>query len=242
MCCAQQEEKTMNKRCAMAACVAWVLAANVKAAETRSEPVRVNTLPTHNRCWSSVFTNEVQLTWSQPTNAINALLKIEGMNSELTTNLSASETGFLWRPFASGMSAPEDVYALTLTFLGDAGSVIGAMTSRLAVVKGAFGAAEMDPVPASGAWGRVGQNVVIPYDAAWTNVSAGAGAAWLTVSNGGVLRTNALADTCGYVGWKVKRDGWGYGTFALSLSFSGAAGLWNAELMRPMDGTAVSVR
>lgn len=233
----------MNKRCAMAVWAAGAaLAATVYAAETRSSPVVINTLPTHNRCWATVFTNEVQLTWSQPTNAINALLKIEGMNSVLTTNLSASETGFLWRPFVSDVPVTEDVYALTLTFLGDAGSVVGAMTSRLAVVKGAFGAAEMDPVPASGAWGRVSQNVVIPYDAAWTNVSAGAASAWLTVSNGGASRTNALADTCGYVGWKVKRDGWGYGVFALSLSFSGAAGQWNAELMRPMDGTAVSVR
>ena len=232
----------MNTRYAMAAWAALALTVNANAAETRSQPVMIYTAPTHNRCWATVFTNEVQLTWNWPTNAVGAQLAISGMNGTLTTNFHSSETGFLWRPFAPGVPSTEDVYALRMTFLTEADSVAGAMTSHLAVVKGAFRAAEMDPVPASGTWGRVSQNAVIPYDAAWTNVSAGATSAWLTVSNGGASRTNALADICGYVGWKVKRDGWGYGIFALSLSFSGAVNLWNAELFRPMDGTVVSVR
>lgn len=233
----------MNARRAMAVWTALAMAAaSVTAVETCSEPVRITTQPTHNRCWASVFTNEVQLTWNWTDGASDAQLVIEGMNSALTTNFNSSGTGFLWRPFTSDTPAAEDVYTLTLTFLADGDAVVGSMTSRLAVVKGAFGAAEVDPVPASGTWGKVTQNVVIPYDAAWTNVSVGASSAWLSVSGGGVSQTNVLADIDGYFGWKVKRNGWGYGSFALSLSFPGAVDIWNAELFRPLDGTAVSVR
>lgn len=232
----------MNSRCAMAAWAVLALAMNVNAAETRSEPVIVNTLPTHNRCWATVFTNEVQLTWNWNANATSAQLNIAGMNGIITTNFTSVTTTWLWQAFASDVPAAEDVYDLTLTFYASGGAVVGALTSQLAVVTGAFGAAAVDPVPTSGTWDKVSRNVVIPYDAAWTNVSAGAASARLMITNDSRSQTNALADADGYFGWKVKRNGWGYGTFALSLTFPGTAGEWSAELMRPLDGTAVRVR
>ena len=232
----------MNTRCAMAAWAVLALAMNVNAAETRSEPVIVNTLPTHNRCWATVFTNEVQLTWNWNANATSAQLNIAGMNGIITTNFTSATTTWLWQAFASDVPAAEDVYDLTLTFYASGGAVVGALTSQLAVVTGAFRAAAVDPVPTSGTWDKVSRNVVIPYDAAWTNVSSGAASASLMITNDGRSQTNALADADGYFGWKVKRNGWGYGTFALSLTFPGTAGEWSAELMRPLDGTAVRVR
>lgn len=234
----------MSMRRAIAVWTAWAaLVAGVNAVEVRSGTVQVNTLPSHNRCWATVFTNEVQLTWIWPADAADAQLVIEGMNGTLATNFNPFETGFLWRPFASAVPAAEDAYALTLTFRADGGeTVVEELTSRLAVIKGAFGTAEMDPVPTSSAWGRIAQNVVIPYSAAWTNVSAGAASASLAITNGALSQTNALADAEGYFGWKIHHNGWGYGAFELSLLFPGTESVWHAELFRMLDGTIMSVR
>jgi len=209
-----------------------------------SAPAEINTSPSDNRHWSTVFTNEVPLTWDWATNAATARLEITGMNRSLVTNFTEIATSWLWQAFDSGVPAAEDVYDLTLTFYTSSSAVAGAITSRLAVVTGAFGKAAVDSQPGSKTWGKVSGNVVIPYDANWTNATADAATGRLVIEKpGGVAQTNELADASGYFGWKVKRSAWGYGIFGLALAFPGTAtNQWGATLVRLTDGTMIRVQ
>lgn len=195
--------------------------------------------------WTTVFTNAVPLAWEWSTNATYATLDIVGMNGAITTNLYKNATSnWLWPAFAPGVPAAEDVYDLTLTFYTDSDVIAGALTSRLAVVTGAFGAAEVNAVSNSPAWTKVKDNAVIPYDAAFSAAATNAVSAQLVIAKqGGATQTETSPDIAGYFGWKVRNSGWGSGTFDLSLTFppSGAAAL-TAELTRSTDGTRVRVR
>ena len=233
-------EQHRRKRMVVMAAAAVLAAAEVSA--TASGEVLVDA--THcSRHWTTVFTNEVPLTWNWATNATGAKLDIVGMNSTFTTNLSTDVSNCVWRAFGTGAPSAEDVYRLTLTFYKNT-EVVGALTSQLAVVKGAFGAAAVNAVSNNPAWSRVTGNVVIPYDAAWDPVSAtNALSAQLVIAKeDGSARTNAFSDAAGFYGWQIKNNGWGYGLFGLSLGFPGTASAWAAELMRPLDGTAFSLR
>ncbi len=195
------------------------------------------------RHWTTVFTNEVPLTWNWVTNATGARLEIAGMNSTFTTNFSTGVSSYVWRAFGAGVPPAEDVYRLTLTFYKNTAPV-GVLTAQLAVVKGAFGAASVKPVSDAPVWSRVRENVVIPYDAAWDPVSAAdALSAQLVIARKeGLARTNAFADAAGFYGWPLRSGGWGYGLFGLSLGFPGTTNVWTAELLRPLDGTAFGLR
>ena len=196
-----------------------------------------------NRHWTTVFTNEVPLAWNWVTNATGARLDIAGMNGTFTTNFSTDVSNCVWRAFGAGAPPAEDVYRLTLTFYKNT-ETVGALTAQLAVVKGAFGAASVNAVSNNPAWSRVRENVVIPYDAAWNPVPAtNALSAQLVIAReDGSARTNAFPDAAGFYGWQLRSGGWGYGLFGLSLGFPGTASVWMAELMRPLDGTAFSLR
>lgn len=116
------------------------------------------------------------------------------------------------------------------------------MTARMAVLKGAFGGTPVNAVTDSGAWAKVKENAVIPYDAMWT-MSANAVSSQIVIAKtGGPVQTNVFDDVSGYMGWMIRRSGWGYGTFDLLLTFGGVTNAWTAELVRLMDGTAVSIR
>jgi hypothetical protein len=128
----------------------------------------------------------------------------------------------------------EDFYDLKLTFYSGGEAVVGALTSRLAVVAGAFGRTAVNPSAASNAWAKVSGNVVIPYDAGWTDSTAAAANSLLVIAKVcGVVQTNALPDASGYAGWKLVNSGWGYGAFNLALTFPGMVGGWDAALSRP---------
>jgi len=223
-------------------------AAMVMGAETAgaaSPPIMVNTSPVYGRHWMTVFTNDINLVWDWSTNAAKARLDIAGMNGSFTTNFTKeTASNYLWRAFASGVPAAEDVYNLTLTFYTAGDVLVEAMTSRLAVVTGAFGAASVNADTNSPAWSKVKTNVVIPYDAAFATAATNAVTAQLVIAQeNGNVQTNAFADASGYAGWKIKNNGWGYGTFDLTLTFPGTgANALTAELMRPLDGTAFGLR
>ena len=196
-----------------------------------------------NKHWTTVYTNAVPLRWDWNTNAANAALAISGMNSAFATNFAAVTSNYLWRAFAQDVPAAEDVYDLTVTFYAAGGATVGALTSRLAVVTGAFGGTAVDPRPASASWSKVKENVVIPYDASWSAAATNAASARLVIAKpDGLAQTNAFADVAGYAGWKIRNGGWGYGTFGLALSFPGATNVWLAELTRLMDGTMIRMR
>jgi len=137
----------------------------------------------------------------------------------------------------------EDLYVLTLTFRSAGDVMVGALTSHLAVVTGAFNAAAIDAVEASGTWQKVNKNVLIPYDASFSESATDAASAQIVIDKqGGAVETNTFADIVGYYGWKLQNNGWGYGTFDLSLTFTGITNEWTAVLMRPLDAMIIKVR
>ena len=235
-------EKGMNKRRVMLRATVIVMAAGGWAQSVSSAPALVDATSRY-RHWTTVCANEVPLRWNWETNATHATLEIAGMNGTLTTNFYGVISNWVWR--VSGTEGPsvEDVHTLTLTFLASGDRVVGALTSQLAVVKGSVGPAVVDAVAGTRAWSRVKASAVIPYDAAWSMSALDAVSATLAITKtDGVSRTNVFSDTAGYYGWKPGNSGWGYGTFNLVLTFSGMTNEWTATLMRPIDGTVVSVR
>jgi len=208
-----------------------------------SGPVFVDAAYGDDRHWMTVFTNEVSLTWEWNTNASQAKLEVTGMNSAVTTNFLSETASFLWRVSVGQVPAAEDVYDVTLTFYKDGGTVVETMTSRLAVVVGAFGGTVVNAVSNSLAWQRVKENVVIPYDASWFEEATNAVSTKFVIAKvTGPVQTNTFDGVSGFVGWKLRHSGWGYGAFDLSLAFPGAAVERSVELTRLIDGTAVSVR
>jgi hypothetical protein len=192
--------------------------------------------------WMTVYTNAVPLTWVWNMNATSATLAISGMNSAFATNFVTSASNYLWQVSGASVPAAEDVYILTLTFSNNT-SVVGALTSRLAVVAGALGQTPVNPVAGSRAWSLIKKNAVIPYDASWTEAATNAASARLVVAKeGGATETNAFPDVAGYTNWKLVHGAWGYGTFDLTLSFLGATNTWAAVLMRPLDGTMIGMQ
>lgn len=230
------------KRAAALTAVSMVVGAS--AAIAASAPVMVNTSPAFGRHWMTVFTNEVNLAWDWSATAEKARLDITGMNGLFTTNITkAAASNYLWRAFASDVPEAEDVYDLTLTFYTAGDVLVGALTSRLAVVTGAFGAVQVRAETNNAAWSKVKANVVIPYDAGFAPGATNAATAQLVIAQeAGRVQTNTFANTSGYAGWKIKNNGWGYGTFDLVLTFPGTtASALTAKLMRPLGGTAVSL-
>jgi len=193
--------------------------------------------------WETVFTNEVPLRWNWATNAESATLGIVGMNGSFSTNVTTEVSNVVWQAFSSATPSAEDVYDLTLTFFNGSRAVIGVQTARLAVVIGAFGGTAVNAVAAGTAWSTVKDNAVLPYDALWSSSGTNATCAQVMIAKiGGVSQTNAFSDTAGYYGWKIRRGGWGYGTFDLKLTFAGMTNVWTAELTRLLDGTAFILR
>ncbi len=213
------------------------------AAGAASLPIRVDTSPRHNRHWSTVFTNAVALSWEWVADATRAELEIEGMNGAFATNFTPVTSSYLWRPFTSTIPATEDVYDLKMTFFNDGFAVVGVLTSRLAVVTAAFGRTVVISGSATRSWTTVRDNVVIAYDASWTAATDDAlRSQWVTSKAGDVTQTHVFSDASGYLGLKLKKSDWGYGTFSLALTFLEAEGEWKAAVTRPLDGTVFSLR
>jgi hypothetical protein len=232
----------MNKTGAAMAAAVLLLGTGVSGAFT--DPILVDTSPVHNRHWETVFTNRVALLWEWNTNASRAELRIDGMNGSFATNFTEAASTCLWQAFTASSPGAEDVYQVRLTFYASGGAVVGAQTSRLAVVEGAFGAAPVDPGPSDRTWSRVRSNVLLPYDAGWAEDATNAVAGQLVIAKeGGATQTCALTDAAGYFGWQLVRSGWGYGTFDLALSFPDATtNVWSAALTRPLGGTMVRMQ
>ena len=224
-------------------CLFGMIALAFAASGAASDPVLVDTARGDDRHWMAVFTNEVSLRWEWNTDASKATLEIAGMNSAVTTNFLSETESFLWRVSDAPAPAAEDVYDVTLTFYADGETVVGAMTSRLAVVEGAFGATVVNADDDSPEWGRVKDNPLILYDAAWYADATNAVETRLVIEKvAGPVQTNAFDGVSGFAGWKLRNSAWGYGTFGLSLAFPETAVERSVELTRLMDGTAVRLR
>lgn len=240
----QWETTNMNKTSAAMVLAAATMATGVFGSAS-SEPISVNTSLMENRLWETVFTNEVDVAWHwEHPDAVNAELSISGMGGEvLATNVSRSVSNVLWRAFEKATPAVEDVYELRLTFLGANETVLGALTSRLAVVKGAFGMGTVDANPVSASWAKVKDNVVLAYDKGWMATTANATTSQLTIAKiNGISQINVLEGTSGYYGWKLKKSDWGYGKFNLTLSFPGEQGEWNETVNYIALGTLIGIR
>ncbi|MDD4102067.1 MAG: hypothetical protein PHU80_05475, partial [Kiritimatiellae bacterium] len=217
-------------RATMALTVATIVTGWMAAGLT-SPSITVDTSPLHNRNWMTLYTNEMPLTWEWQTPATRAELDITGMSGAIMTNFTVVTTNWIWRPFSGSVPNEEDVYDLTLTFWnGDA--IVGALTSRLAVVAGAFGAIVIDPGPENRKWQKIGNRAVIPYDSKWTNTIVNATGSSLAIAKqDGAAQTNEFSNLSGYYGWDLRQGGWGYGVFNLMLSFSITTPEWNASLI-----------
>ena len=195
------------------------------------------------RHWETVYTNAVPLSWDWNTNAVRASLTVVGMNGTSVTNFASGISNGVWRIFPTDAPSDEDICDVTLTLYNGADAVVGVLTSRLAVVAGAFRSATLNAVGDSSDWSRVRKNVVLPYDAAWSDAGTNAVSSRLAITKrDGAVQTNAVADVAGYVGWKLRNGGWGYGTFDLSLTFVGLTNEWTATLIRPLDGTMIRMQ
>ncbi len=147
--------------------------------------------------WATVFTNAVPLTWQWPSESTQAKLEIVGMNCSFETNLTSAVSNMSWQAFASDTPAVEDVYRLTLTFYTNGTQAAEVMTARLAVVKGAFGGTSVDAVANSAAWAKVKENVVVPYDAAWTLSTNAVSSQIVVAKTSGPVQTNVFDDVSG---------------------------------------------
>lgn len=193
--------------------------------------------------WTTAFTNAVPLAWNWSADTTRVELGITGMSGSFATNFTAVTSNYLWQAFASDVPAAEDVYTLTLTRYTNGNTVAEVLTSRLAVVRGAFGETAVNSVSNSPAWSKVKGNVVLPYDAAFAEGAANAATAQLVIKKeNGRVETNTFTEVAGYAGWQLVNSDWGYGTFDLALTFPGtAAGTLTAELTRSMGGTMVKL-
>jgi hypothetical protein len=232
---------TVNKAMRIGAVFAVLAATAVSGTPSKSVVIDGAVQSAH---WATVFTNTVPLTWDWSANTTRADLGITGMNASFAMSFTTVTSNYLWQAFASDVPASEDVYALTLTLYTNGTVVAEVLTSRLAVVTGAFGVTAVNAVSNSPAWSKVKNNVVITYDASFAEAATNAVTSQLVIaSETGLVQTNTFADVVGYVGWKIVGSSWGYGTFDLSLTFPGtAANALLAELTRPMGGTMFKVR
>ena len=230
----------MKKQMSLLASLVMATAMQALAGGVVSDPVSINTSYRENRYWETLSTNEVDIVWRWLTNATSAQLTITGMEGTvLSTNVVPAVSNILWQVFATREPSSENVYTLTLIFHGANDTVVGAQTSHVAVVKGAFGTVSVDPDSASTTWGFVKENVVIPYDGRWTNLTAGASTGQLVIENAGTgTQTNSLNGCAGYWGWRVS----GTGTFALALNLANVSSIWTAQLFRFNPGTILLVR
>ncbi len=225
------------KRAACVALLATVGGASAYAA--LSEPVVVD-CGYRNTHWCTLHTNEVALSWQWPSGAESASLQVSGMNTAFVTNFNADTSSYVWRVFSAGQAVVEEAFELVLTHYYPGGAVAAAMTSRVAVVEGAFGGARVRPSADSLAWSRVRKDTVLAYDASWANNAEQASSARLVIDKaGGPSQTNAFEGVCGYYGWKLVGSGWGYGVFSLLVQFPETEGQLAAELTRLPDGTMV---
>ena len=216
---------------------------NVEPTNAVSDPVQVYFSPTKNRLWSTICSNEVALRWEWPPEAVFAQLEINAMNDSLIVDFNEVTTNYLWHVFSGSIPRAEDVYNLTLTFYVNGHAMEETLSSKLAVVKGAYGMTTVDFGPSDRRWGRVRDNVVIPYDARWLETTASANNSLFAISKrGGLQVSNVLERADGWVGWDVKNGSWGYGTFDLLSAFPGYEDEWTATLVRVTDGTVLTVR
>jgi len=239
-----QQEESMNTKTAVAAMAASATLWGAGISGATSAPIQVDTAPRNNRHWMTLFTNEVPLRWDWPAAATSATLEIVGMNTAFTTNFTQSASNWLWRPFTGTMPQAEDLCDLTLTFRNSGSAVVGVLTSRLAVIKAAFGPTAVDTASPEKRWTTIKENLVLSYDAAWTAATAAATVSQLVIAktDGSMTQTNSLADASGYVGWKLKGSEWGFGTFNLDLTFPGTVEEgWAATLTRLADGTVIII-
>lgn len=233
----------MIKTHKVAAVAAAALIMGAEASSGTSASMRIDTSPIHNLHWSTLFTNEVPLEWEWPAEAVSATLMITGMRESFTTNFTPETASYLWRPFTMEAPSEEDVYALTMTFEDSGVNEVGTLAAQLAVVAGAFGKVSVDPGPSDRRWDKVKCNVVIPYDATWTEATADAAASRLLIEKtAGATQEYLPGDASGYFGWKLWNSGWGYGVFALTLTFPDFDGAWQATLAYIPGGTVISLQ
>lgn len=240
----KQEALSMNtKNAAAVLAAAASITLGVETVWSVSTPVKVNTAPTENRLWETIYTNDVNLAWHWPDDAASVSLMISGMEGTvLTTNFAAGVSSYQWQVFPTDKPAEEDIYDLILTFYDDSSMVLDIQSSRLAAVAGAFGGISVDTGPSDSKWSKVRGNVVLPYDAAWKETTTYATSAQLVIDKqDGSVQSNMLSEASGYFGWKLKNSEWGYGAFDLSLNFPGTEDGWNATLQRVPEGSIIIV-
>lgn len=255
---AQTGGEKMNARTALATmAVATGLTAPVvlpaAGQGTHVLPAMYVSVPRH---WQTAFTNEIPIRWAWgPTNAVTAFFACEGMNASWSNTFAKADgdvSCFL------PVSADEDLYTVRLVYKDSGGADLFAVTGLVARVNGAARAeAALLPkldvsstalnLPKVQAWPRVlrpgekNENTVIAYDTAWvTNCVLSSASFTIAKKDGSLTSTAALAETTGWLGWKVVDNGWGSGWFSLTLTANGQK--LTASVYRPARGLVISIR
>jgi hypothetical protein len=234
-----KETKSMTTKSTLALMTAGAMLAGTGVSAS-STPIRVDTAFNQQRHWSTVFTNEVPLRWVWPSGATSVDLGITGLTTTFTTNMNVTTSNYVWKVFTGAVPSVDDLYTLTLTFKNGAATV-NVQTAQLAVVKAAFGPTEVstDYMEAK-LWTKARSTMVIPYDVSWTAATVGAATSQLLITRGGMSDVTYPLTASGYHGWNIEKEGWGFGTFALALTFPGIAGAqWDASLIWNPKGTLI---
>lgn len=170
--------------------------------------------------WSVIHDRTVTLRWAYPSGAESVKLTIVNAlgRQVLAQELAAPDETYEWTVVAGDSVAEDDCFTLTLDFSnGDRES------TRLALLRGSFGATKVR-VPSSDDWGRVnGRHAVVPYGTQFLDgVASPATLAVQSRAAGGL--DAELSGAAGWYGWRGKNAE----TFDLTLSAAGAETLSSA--------------
>ena len=182
--------------------------------------------------WSVIHSRTVPLCWAYPIGVDSVTLTITNAEGKcvLTQAFSKPVESFNWTVFENGSITQDDCFTLTLAY-----SDKTIETTRLALLRGSFGATEVRTGSLAN-WGKVrGRHVVVPYCIHF--LEGATDAPCLTVSNRVTsAQVGVQTGTAGWFGW----HGHGGEVFDLTLNASGAESL-SAELMFLGSGLAFGI-
>ena len=182
--------------------------------------------------WSVIHSRTVPLSWAYPAGADSVTLTITNAEGQcvLTKAFSKPVETFNWTVFENGSITQDDCFTLTLVY-----SDTTIETTRLALLRGSFGATEVRAGSLAN-WRKVrGRRAVVPYCVHF--LEGATDVPRLTVSNQATsAQVGVQTGPAGWFGW----HGHGGEVFDLTLSASGAESL-SSELMFIGSGLAFGI-
>lgn len=188
--------------------------------------------------WGSIRSATVGIPVVLPQGCDSATLKITNLAGRTVVDETFdADATYSWDVFSGAEPQTEDFFTLTLVGMSG-GTVLSSETGTLALVKGAFGAVEARLDPSSSAWGKAGDNLVLPYSCKWCGAEAATAA--LEISKVGQTAVSAELRGTGWFGKRLRTPGWDSGSTDLSLAVADSE--WTATVERMLASTVLYVR